>query len=121
MAASAGAGSLTRVSLEQLVAWDPDVVVTQDASFAAGVRSRPVWQGLRAVKEGRVWLAPTLPFGWLDGPPCVNRLIGALWLARRLDATPVRTVREEVRLFYDAFYGVTLASADLDRLLREAA
>jgi len=68
-----------------------------------------------------VWRAPTLPFGWLDAPPGVNRLIGAVWLARRLDGVPATTIREDVRAFYDTFYRVALSAADLDRLLAEAA
>jgi len=28
------------------------------------------------VRTGRVHLAPRLPFGWVDLPPSVNRLIG---------------------------------------------
>jgi iron complex transport system substrate-binding protein len=121
VAAAAGTGSLTRVSLEQVLAWDPDVIVTQDPVFARTALSDPVWRTARAARERRVWCPPSLPFGWLDEPPGVNRLIGAAWLARRLDGTPIATIREEVRAFYDAFYRVTLSTADLDRLLAEAA
>jgi iron complex transport system substrate-binding protein len=121
VAAAAGTGSLTRVSLEQVLAWDPDVILTQEPAFAETALTDPAWRKTRAARERRVWLAPALPFGWLDGPPGVNRLIGALWLARRLDGTPVATIRDEVHAFYDTFYGVQLSAADLDRLLAEAA
>jgi iron complex transport system substrate-binding protein len=119
VAAAAGAGSLTRVSLEQVLAWDPDVILTQDPAFASAALTDPVWRTTRAARERRVWRAPTLPFGWLE-PPGVNRLIGALWLARRLDGATATTIRDEVRAFYDTFYRVTLSTADLDRLLAEA-
>ena len=39
---------------------------------------------VRAVREGRLHCAPSLPFGWLDGPPGVNRLPGLPWLLSRL-------------------------------------
>jgi iron complex transport system substrate-binding protein len=120
VAADAGAGGLTRVSLEQILGWDPDVVLTQDAAFARAVHGDPVWRTIRAVRERRVWQAPALPFGWLDAPPGINRLIGALWLARRLDGVAAATIRNEVSAFCETFYGVRLSSADLDRLLNEA-
>jgi iron complex transport system substrate-binding protein len=121
VAAAAGKGGIARVSLEQVLAWDPEVVVTQDAAFARSVRADPLWRGVRALREGRVLCAPTLPFGWLDGPPGINRLIGVLWLARRLD--PTRTggdLRGRVRAFYDAFYRIALSEAQIDRLLGDA-
>lgn len=90
VAAAAGKGGLARVSLEQLLAWDPDVILTQDAAFAARAPQDPRWRSLRAVREGRLHCAPVLPFGWLDGPPGVNRLPGLPWLLSRLhpDASP---------------------------------
>lgn len=121
VAAAAGAGSLTRVSLEQVLGWDPDVILTQDPTFARTVLTDPVWRTARAVRERRVWRAPAVPFGWLDGPPGVNRLIGALWLGRRLDEVAITTIRSEVQAFYDTFYRVRLSPADLDRLLAETA
>lgn len=84
VAASAGAGGLARVSFEQLLAWDPDVILTQDAGFAAHAAQDPRWRALRAVRERRLHCAPVLPFGWLDGPPGVNRLPGLPWLLSRL-------------------------------------
>ena len=39
------------------------------------------WQGVDAVRAGRVYLSPTAPFGWIDRPPSLNRMIGLKWLA----------------------------------------
>ena len=84
VAAHARRGGLTQVSMEQILAWDPEVLLTQDAAFAQRVPSDPLWRGVSAVRERRVHLAPQLPFGWLDGPPGVNRLLGVPWLLSKL-------------------------------------
>ncbi len=84
VAAQAGRGGLTRVSMEQILAWNPQVLLTQDAGFARRVRDDRLWRSVSAVRQGRVHIAPVLPFGWLDGPPGVNRIIGLPWLLRRL-------------------------------------
>ena len=81
VAAGAGPGSLGTVSPEQVLAWDPDVIVTVDPAVQAAFRTDPLWSGVTAVREGRVYRAPALPFGWFDAPPGVNRLIGLRWLA----------------------------------------
>ena len=44
----------------------------------------PAWIGVAAAQTGRVHLSPKLPFGWVDFPPSVNRLIGLWWLANIL-------------------------------------
>jgi len=120
VAAAGGEGGITRVSLEQVLAWDPEVLVTQDSAFAGSVRSDPVWRGVRAVRGGRILCAPSLPFGWLDNPPGINRLVGVLWLARRLDSGQGGDdLREAVRAFYAAFYRITLSGSQLQRLLGE--
>lgn len=107
VAARAGRGGLTRVSPEQILAWNPEVIVTQDREFARRVLTDPLWRSVDAVGTGRVHLAPTLPFGWLDGPPSVNRLIGVRWLIERLhpgraggDPALRAAAAEFIRLFY---------------------
>lgn len=122
VAADSGRGGLMQVSLEQLLRRDPAVILTQDAGFAASVRHDRDWRSVRAVREGRILLAPALPFGWLDGPPGMNRLMGLRWLLQRLHPDHVvwRTaspLEEMVQSFYQLFYGKTLSAAQRRDLL----
>jgi iron complex transport system substrate-binding protein len=122
VAAGLGRGGLVQVSIEQVLLWNPDVIVTIDSNFHAAARTHPQWRDLPAVKAGRVYLAPTLPFGWIDSPPSINRLIGLRWLARILypDAFP-EDLRPIVRDFYTRCYHQTPTDAQLDQLLRQPA
>ncbi|RIH92618.1 Fe(3+) dicitrate-binding periplasmic protein [Meiothermus granaticius NBRC 107808] len=119
VAAAAGRGGLTRVSFEQLLSWQPDIILTQDAQFFQLTQTDPLWGRLRAVQNKQVYLLPSLPFGWLDGPPGVNRLIGLRWLVRRLNAgaEPIDW-RAETRLFYRLFYGQEPSAAQLEVILK---
>jgi iron complex transport system substrate-binding protein len=121
VAAEMGKGGLVQVSVEQVLRWNPDVVITIDPNFYAGARSHPVWSGVPAVKAGRIYLSPSLPYGWIDFPPSVNRLIGLRWLARILypQAFP-EDLRPIVRDFYTRLYHQTPTEAQLDQLLRTA-
>lgn len=111
-------GGLATVSLEQVLLWNPDVIVTIDRQFAETVRSDPAWAGVKAVKDGRVHLSPKMPFGWVDFPPSVNRLIGLWWLGKILYPERFKEdLREITRGFYSKFYHVALSSAQLDQIL----
>ncbi|MGO4338675.1 iron ABC transporter substrate-binding protein [Labrys sp. KB_33_2] len=121
VADAAGAGGLARVSMEQLLAWNPDIILTLDRNFQAKVATDPVWASITAVKNHRVYQAPALPFGWFDAPPGINRIIGVAWLTSAL--YPGRTdidLRQETRTFYHLFYHVELTEPQLDSLLATA-
>jgi iron complex transport system substrate-binding protein len=111
-------GGLADVSIEQVLLWNPEVIVTIDRDFASAVASDPAWAAVAAVRSGRVHLSPTLPFGWVDFPPSVNRLIGLYWLAKILypELFP-EDLRMLTRDFYQQFYHVGLDEKQLDRLL----
>jgi iron complex transport system substrate-binding protein len=116
-AAQPGSG-LAQVSLEQVLAWDPEVIVTIDLNFSESVRRDPAWAGLRAVQAGRVHLSPKLPFGWVDFPPSVNRMAGLWWLAKLLyPAQFPEDIRGVAREFHTLFYQVTPSEAQLDAVL----
>src|SRR5262249_12899909 len=111
-------GGLANVSIEQVLLWNPDVIITIDQDFAASVRSDPAWASVKAVRDGRVHLSPKMPFGWVDFPPSVNRLIGLRWLAKILypDRFP-EDIRAQTRDFYAMFYHRTPNDAQMDHVL----
>jgi len=121
VAASMGRGGLVQVSLEQVLAWNPEVIVTTDPTWFASVRRDPLWRPVAAVASGRVHLAPAEPFGWIDFPPSINRLVGLRWLGRILypDAFP-EDLRPAVREFYTRCYHQAPTEAQLATLIATA-
>jgi iron complex transport system substrate-binding protein len=112
---------LVQVPIEQVVVWNPDTVITWDRNFYEGVWKDFYWESVDAVAAERVYLSPTAPFGWIDRPPSVNRIIGLRWLAGLFYPDQVnQDLREVMRSFYDLFYHVDLTDAELDRLLQSA-
>lgn len=111
-------GGLVTASREQVIAWAPDTIIALDRRFARDVAASPDWQPVPAVKAKRVFLSPGQPFGFVDVPPSVNRLIGLTWLLHTLypEQAP-GDLRDQVRGFYHLFYQVDLTDADLARLL----
>ncbi|MFN3668928.1 MAG: hypothetical protein ACK4VY_06430 [Brevundimonas sp.] len=76
-----GSRDIGRVTREQVAAWDPEVLITLTPAFAATARTDPVWRRRRDGSRRRLLLLPDHPFGWLDRPPSVNRLLACAWLA----------------------------------------
>jgi iron complex transport system substrate-binding protein len=109
---------IVQLPIEQVVVWNPDTVITWDRAFYEAVWQDFYWQGIDAVKAGRVYLSPTAPFGWIDRPPSLNRMIGLKWLTGLFypEQAP-QDLPTVTREFYRLFYHVDLDDQDLDRLL----
>ncbi|NIK50115.1 iron ABC transporter substrate-binding protein [Variibacter gotjawalensis] len=111
-------GGLAQVSLEQVLVWNPEVIVTLDKAFAESVLNDPAWASVDAVKARRVYLSPRLPFGWVDSPPSVNRMAGLWWLAKLLYPTLFpEDIGALTREFYALFYQVNLSDADVAKIM----
>jgi iron complex transport system substrate-binding protein len=119
--AGAARGGLAVVSLEQVLAWDPEVIFTNDPNFYTAVWKDTRWGTVAAVRARRVHLSPHLPYGWFDFPPGANRIIGLYWAGKILypDLFP-EDLRAKTTEFYRLFYHQAPSAAQLDALLGEA-
>lgn len=121
VAEAAGAGGLAIVGIEQVLTWNPDVILTLDKDFQGAVITDPLWASVSAVRTGRVFRAPTSPFGWFDAPPGINRIVGVAWLTDVLYPDRVDfDLRDATKEFYRLFYHVDVTDAQVDRLLADA-
>ncbi len=100
---------MSNVSLEQVLAWSPDVIIAWDYDNMGGadedIRANKNWSEIPAWKNDRVYTMPCVPYAWLDRPPAVNRFLGVQWVANmlypdRYDVDMVQVAREFYRLFY---------------------
>lgn len=102
----------SRMTAEEVIGWNPDVIVALSPSFAETVMTDPAWAQVTAVQNKRVFCSPTLPFGWVDSPPGLNRLIGLQWLRSVVYPFSVKDdLRQVTRDFYKLFYHVELTDA----------
>jgi len=121
VAARLGGGELTRVTREQIFQWNPAIIIAQRRSFYNALQRDRGWRGLAAVAKKRVYLAPGEPFGWIDDPAGVNRIIGLPWLSALCYPDVYQEdLRASVREFYDQFYRIKLSDRQLEALVRPA-
>lgn len=116
-----GQAGLVQASPEQVIVADPDTIITWDRTFYDRVWTDPLWASISAVREGRVFLSPTAPFGWIDRPPSVNRMMGLKWLAGLFYPDLWEgDLRRETAAYYKLWYHIDLGDPELDRLLEWA-
>lgn len=117
-----GDGSCVQISKEQLLAWDPDVIIVNGepkstlsgGAAAQALMDDPDLATVKAVQNGMVFGAPNAPFSWVDRPPGPNRIIGMRWLACKIYPDYFDfDVDEEVREFFSLFYHVELTDEQL--------
>ena len=116
---SSGAGN--EVDLEQLLLWDPDVLIFAPDSCYAEIDGAAQWQSLGAVARGTFYKTPVGPYGWLSSPPAVQRYLGMLWLGELLypDYTAY-DLKAKVTEYYRLFYGCDLTDEMYQSLLEDA-
>jgi len=119
-AAAEARSGLATVPFEQVLIWDPEVILTTDPNYWASVWTDPRWRSVKAVAVKRVYLSPNLPFGWFDFPPGANRLLGVWWAGRLLYPKEFDLdLRAKVAEFHRLFYHRDPTAAQLDALLGE--
>lgn len=129
-AASALKGVHVSVSVEQLLQWNPDVLIVEtpggDQGLAANsaqsvidaLSKAPGWQQLKAVKTHRVYLNPQGLGPWDRYGP--EEALQIQWIAKTLHPELFKDldIRAEARFFYQSFFGYALTQAELDQILQ---
>ena len=122
-----GDGSRVQISAEQLLAWDPDVIVVNGepkadksgSSAAEDILSNPDYASLKAVQDQKVYGTPNVPFSWVDRPAGPNRLIGMRWFSALIYPEYIKCdINEEIHKFFDLFYHVDLSDEQLENVLK---
>lgn len=112
--------STMKVSFEQIMVYDPDVVLILHPSFMERFPNDAKWKNLRAVRQGRVYFVPHEPFSWMDKPATYMRLICLQWLACKLypDRCGKDIVTETAR-FMKLFFNLDLDDATVKSILKQ--
>ncbi|MGE9551406.1 ABC transporter substrate-binding protein [Erwinia amylovora] len=96
-----------QVSMEQILAWNPQVIFVQDRypQVIDEINQQPAWQAVDAVKNHRVYLMPEYAKAW--GYPMPEALaLGELWMAKKLYPEKFSdiTMQKKADSWYQRFY-----------------
>lgn len=114
------AGNGRPVTLEQIVAWNPDVIIVGSAPNPANrqaILDDPRWRQIEAVKRGRVYANPSGAYLW--DRHSAEAALQVLWAAKTLHPALFADVDigRETRAFYARFFHRRLTDAELRSIL----
>ncbi len=109
---------MEKVTLEQVMLYNPEVILVRDERFFWSVFHDPRWQSIRAVKDKRVYFIPQMPYNWFDRPPSFMRIMGVKWLTNLLhpDIYSIDIVKE-TQEFYRLFLGLDLSEKEIKGIM----
>ena len=111
-------GTGNEVDMEQILNWNPDVILFAPGSIYASVGTNENWQTVTAIKNGTYYEVPMGPYNWMGFPPSVQRLLGMTWMAKILypDAADY-DLYTEVSTYFQLFYHCELTQTQYDALV----
>lgn len=113
-------GNGRTVTLEQIAAWDPDVIIVGSApnqESRRAILTDPRWQQIKAVRAGKVFVNPSGAYLW--DRHSAEAALQVLWAAKALH--PARfgdlDMAKETRAFYARFFHYTLSEEEVKSIL----
>lgn len=111
-------GTGNEVDMEQILKWNPDVILFAPGSIYSTVGTDPAWQKVTAIKEGRYYEVPNVPYNWMGFPPSVQRYLGMMWMAQLLyPETAKYDLYKEVENYYKLFYHCDISKEQYQKLV----
>lgn len=111
-------GTGNEVDMEQILNWNPDVVLFAPGSVYATVGEDPAWQQVTAIAEGNYYEVPMGPYNWMGFPPSVQRLLGMMWLSDLLYPEEAGyDMYEAVSEYFNLFYHCSITEEQYNSLI----
>jgi iron complex transport system substrate-binding protein len=105
-------------TIEEIYLWDPDVIICNESGVNEYILMAGQWQGLRAVREGRVYQIP-IGISRMGHFNSIETPLAMLWLSELLypELFIDRGFREELADFYLRFFDYGIDDAMIDSIL----
>ncbi|MCL2817582.1 MAG: ABC transporter substrate-binding protein [Clostridiales bacterium] len=105
-------------TIEEIFVWNPDIIICNESGINEYILSHSVWQGLRAVREGKVYQMPIGisrmgHFNSIETPLAIWWLTDLIYPAHLADFD----FRKEMKVFYARFFDHELDEETIDAIL----
>ena len=104
-------------SLEQIIKWNPDVIITGKADEVDQILNDADWASITAVQNGAVYVNPKGVFGW--DRYGVEELLQVQWAAAKLhpELFGDLQIEDKVKAFYKDYLRYDLTDAEVEAIL----
>ena len=111
-------GTGNEVDMEQILLWNPDVILFAPGSIYSAVKDMPEWQTVTAIANGEYYEVPFGPYNWMGFPPSVQRYLGMMWMSQLLYPEAAQyDLYGAVKEYYELFYHSDLTFEQFDALV----
>ena len=111
-------GTGNEVDLEQIILWNPDVIIFNVESIYDTVGENKQWENINAIKNNEYYETPFGPYNWTGNPPSVQRFLGLMWYSEVLYGEYVDyDLETRVKEYYQMFYHQELSDTQYDNLV----
>lgn len=106
-----------KFSMEQVLAWNPDVIITGKAGEDQQILNDPNWASVKAVQDKKVYVNPKGVFGW--DRYGVEELLQVQWAASILhpDLFKDLKIEDKVKDFYKTYLNYELTDEDVKLIM----
>lgn len=116
-------GSFKEVSMEQILNWNPDVIILGTGNSGLGaknadlIKTDPQWQKIKAVKNGKVYINPNGAFMW--DRYGAEEALEIQWAAKTLNPDKFTSLdmNQVTKEFYKTFLNYSLTDDETNRIL----
>jgi iron complex transport system substrate-binding protein len=104
------------VSMENIIAWNPDVIITSPEGKNA-ILNDLSWSVINAVKKKRVYINPKGVYSW--GVRSADEALQVLWAAKVIHPELFSDIDmvKETKLFHKNYYNYAMSDEDAERML----
>ena len=114
-------GTGNEVDMEQILLWDPEVILFAPESIYGDVKNRPEWQAVTAIRNGEYYEVPFGPYNWMGFPPSVQRYLGMLWMSELLYPEAAQLdMFAAVQEYFELFYHCKITREQYDALMQNS-
>ncbi len=114
-------GTGNPVDMEQLLLWNPDVLIFENGGAYDSLTEDATWQAMKAVENKKYIEVPYGPYNWMGSPPSVQRYLALIWLPKVLyPQVADYDLYEEVNQYFTLFYHKELPRETYDELTKNA-
>jgi len=114
-------GTGNEVDMEQMMLWNPDVILFAPESIYETAGTDENWKDMKAIQNGTYYEVPYGPYNWMGFPPSAQRYLGMLWIGALLyPDTCGYDLQAEVTEYYRLFYHCELTAEQYEALVKNS-
>lgn len=113
-----GKGNKNFADIEQILIWNPDVIIVNEDGVDKEIRTDKKWAPIKAVQDNKIFAIPVGISRW-GHPGGLETPLAILWTAKTVypDLFKDIDLKKEIALFYNTFFGITLDNQMIERIL----